>query len=129
MKAGLDEFTRDIFGFTKKIISISFIDDPDVTEKMLKHFKEVLEKNGVETLDEYIELKSGFAQLTVTNITEIEIYALFPLLTDPNNCMNTILSKAVILLRSGGFKPWNRTVIPSDLTLYWAEDSQFYRAK
>lgn len=130
MESGLDELTRKVFGFTKNVISISFMDEMDVTTKMLENFKNILTKSGVEILNEYVQLSSGFAQFTVTNLSEADVYNLFPLLTDPNNRINSIVSKAVILLKSERLKDTSsRSVVPQDLTLFWGEDSQFYRIK
>ena len=129
--SGLDELTRGLFGFTQTVIAVSFMDEPEVSNKMVDHFKEVLEKNGVEILRLYYGDGLGWAQFTVTNLTEIEVYNLFPLLTEPNNRMNSVVSRAVILLKSGSFKTrnTNRTVFPQDLTLFWCDDSRFYRIK
>lgn len=128
--SGLDELTRDVFGFTQTVIAVSFMDEPEVSNTMVDHFKEVLEKNGVEILRLYYGDGLGWAQFTVTNLTEIEVYNLFPLLTEPNNRMNSVVSKAVILLRSGNLKETtSRTVVPQDLTLFWCDDSRFYRIK
>jgi len=129
-ESGLDELTRGIFGFTKTTIAISFMDEAEVIGQMLDHFKEVLEKNGVEIINQY-NLGLGWAQFTITNLTEFDVYCLFPLLSNPNNRIHTILSKAAIMIK----RPLNtkhrngKTLIPEDLILYWAEDQKFYRIK